>query len=405
VEGVAGVHERLPPSPSCWKAWTDLFWSGAGPALPPLRPRPHYLSPGSEKRIDSHPDLGDIHEFILPAGVVTQALGRDELVVYDVRGPRLRNITGIFAALPRESGLPLRVDAASPLTSYLLGPEWYKSDGDHRWMPQRATLRMAAPSAAGQKLYLRGECPEEQLRAGPLPITVTVNGAAPLLTPGRTIRTVLPARWLVGKPGAGHRGSRTSPEAGQLTWSGGSLIPATQHRRQFLSRTIFLPSIRCMSAAPSRRIGGAPAYDLLIAAVASSIHLRISRPMCHPGKVARVAANIAESSDAGKMIDAGTAGLVVHVRWRRPRCYPLIRTQGATTWSMQVQQELTFPCSAIRGARGGFTPCSSSVVDQSIVRRQSVWRIADLRYAKLAIRTIEQNRDVIRVNRLREHRR
>jgi hypothetical protein len=98
-------------------------------------------------------------------------------VVYDVRGPRLRNITTVYAALPRDSGgLPLRVDAASPLTSYLLGPEWYPSDGDHRWMPRRASLRMGAPPTRGQKLYLHGSCPDEQLKDGPLPVTVTVDG-------------------------------------------------------------------------------------------------------------------------------------------------------------------------------------------------------------------------------------
>src|ERR1019366_9481363 len=86
-----------------------------------------------------------------------------------------RNITAIYAALPRESGLPLLVDPTSPLSSYLLGPEWYPSDGDHRWMPRRAALRMGAPSSPGRKLYLRGSCPDELLKAGPLPVTVTVE--------------------------------------------------------------------------------------------------------------------------------------------------------------------------------------------------------------------------------------
>jgi hypothetical protein len=99
-------------------------------------------------------------------------------VVYDARGSRLRNITAIYAAMPRETRLPRRVDAASPLTSYLLGPEWYASDGDHRWIPRRATLRLGGPSAAGQKLNLTGQCPNEQLRNGPLPIAVTVDGSA-----------------------------------------------------------------------------------------------------------------------------------------------------------------------------------------------------------------------------------
>ena len=81
-----------------------------------------YLAPGAEKHIDAHPDVGDINQYILPGDVVTQALKREELVVYDVSGPRLRNITQAYAERPRDTSLPLRVDAASPLTSHLPGP-------------------------------------------------------------------------------------------------------------------------------------------------------------------------------------------------------------------------------------------------------------------------------------------
>jgi hypothetical protein len=35
---------------------------------------------------------------------------------------------------------------------------------------------MGAPSTPGQKLYLRGDCPDEQLKEGPLPVTATVEG-------------------------------------------------------------------------------------------------------------------------------------------------------------------------------------------------------------------------------------
>jgi hypothetical protein len=178
VEGVAGIHERHPSKSILLEGVdTDLFWNGVLDRPFRLFGLDHiYLTPGSEKRIDSHPDLGNIDDYILPAGVVAQGLKREELVVYDVRGPRLHNITDVYVAMPRETKLPLRVDAASPLTSYLLGPEWYESDGDHRWMPRHAGLRIGAPSARGQKLYLRGHCPDEQLRKGPLPITVTVEG-------------------------------------------------------------------------------------------------------------------------------------------------------------------------------------------------------------------------------------
>ena len=94
-------------------------------------------------------------------------------MVYDVRGPRLRNITSTYT-VPRDLRLPARVDAASPLMEGLLGPEWYPADSGVRWMARRATLRMGA----GRKLYLRGICPDEQLRAGPLTVSVTAGGVA-----------------------------------------------------------------------------------------------------------------------------------------------------------------------------------------------------------------------------------
>jgi len=178
VEGVARAHELHPTQTIMLDgADTTLFWNG-------ILDRPFrligidrlYLTPGSEQHIDAHPDLGDVREFVLPPDVAAKALDRDELVVYDARGPRLRNITSEYAGAPRDLGPPQRVDIASPLAAPLLGPEWYQPDGNHRWMPKRATVRIAGPSAAGQKLHLSGYCPAEQLRSGPLTISIAVDG-------------------------------------------------------------------------------------------------------------------------------------------------------------------------------------------------------------------------------------
>jgi len=62
-------------------------------------------------------------------------------------------------------------------------------------MPKRASLHMAGPAAAGQKLYLRGHYPPEQLRSGPLTVSVTVNSAplAPVtLTSGGDFELAFP---------------------------------------------------------------------------------------------------------------------------------------------------------------------------------------------------------------------
>ena len=182
VEGVAQAHELHPAKSILLEGIdSDLFWNAILDRPFRLIGLDHvYLTPGSERRIEAHPELGNVADYVLPPGAVDQALKADAVVVYDVRGPRLRNITSLYAALPRETRLPSRVDLASPLTQYLLGPEWYPADGDHRWMPKRATLRMAGPAAEGQKLHLAGQCPPEQLRNGPLPLAVTVEGGPPL---------------------------------------------------------------------------------------------------------------------------------------------------------------------------------------------------------------------------------
>jgi hypothetical protein len=178
VEGVAAAHELHPGKAILLTGVdTELFWHG-------MRDRPFrlagveqvYLAPGSQRTIEARPDSVTVGDFVLPADAVMHALGREALVVYDASGPRLRAITASYAVPPGSEGAPARIDAANPLLGYLLGPEWYPVDGDHRWMPARATLRMGAPQAPGKSLYLAGVCPEGNLQAGPLPVVVSVNG-------------------------------------------------------------------------------------------------------------------------------------------------------------------------------------------------------------------------------------
>jgi hypothetical protein len=177
VEGVAGAHERHPAQAILLDGVdTELFWNA-------MLDRPFrllglhdvYLAPGSERSITAYPERGNISEFVAPAFAVSGAIQRGELVVYDARSPRLRNITSSYT-VPRDLRLPARVDAGSPLMEGLLGREWYPADGGVRWMARRASLRIAAPDSAGRKLYLRGICPEEQMRAGSLAVTVTAGG-------------------------------------------------------------------------------------------------------------------------------------------------------------------------------------------------------------------------------------
>lgn len=179
VEGVARAHELHPGQTVALDGVdTQLFYNA-------ILERPFrlldidrvYLTPESERQIELHPILGDIGEFVLPADEVAKELDNDQIVVYDVRGPLLRNITTAYARQPRGPGEPHRVDVGSAFAQSLLGPEWYPLEGNHRWMPKRATLHIAGPTAAGQKLYLHGYYPAAPLRAGPLTVVATVNGS------------------------------------------------------------------------------------------------------------------------------------------------------------------------------------------------------------------------------------
>jgi hypothetical protein len=178
VEGVAGARARHPGKAILlYGADSEQFWNAIRDKVFPLVGIYNvYLAPGSEKQIVQPASWGRVEDYELAPAVVSAALDHKDLEVYDVRGPILRNITTQYAAdAPHESELPLRVGAADTLTAWLLGPEWYSLETDHRWMPRRATLRMGAPKDPGKKLYLTGHSPDI---LGPVEVTVTVDETA-----------------------------------------------------------------------------------------------------------------------------------------------------------------------------------------------------------------------------------
>jgi len=165
-----------------------------------------YLDPATASRIQAEPGRENISESFLPEEVIAYALHRGGMVVYEVAGRRLKNITRRYAG-GRETppGPPRRVDVSSPLTEYALGPAWRAREARHRWMPRRATLRLGGPRSAAERLYVSGYCPAFLLAPGPLGMTVSADGE-PLSTVSITRGDArfqfdfpLPAR-LAGRP-------------------------------------------------------------------------------------------------------------------------------------------------------------------------------------------------------------
>lgn len=192
---LTGVSHRL--------FWTTV-WDGAFAAAGVGEV---YLDPDSAARIQPLPGRSDLARHILPAELVASALKRGEVVVYEAGGPRLRNVTRIYAAGLKVSPLlpPRRVDVSNPLAAHLLGPTWYPPGDNHRWMPQRATVRLAGPRSATERLHVSGYCPAAHLLAGPLEMTVAVEGGVlstvPITRGDALFRFdfPLPAHW-VGRP-------------------------------------------------------------------------------------------------------------------------------------------------------------------------------------------------------------
>jgi len=162
-------------------AGKQLFWAGV--FHHPFRAfgvSDVYLTPGSEKYIEPHPETGPVSDFVLPSGPALHAIKNDQIVVYRVGFP-LKAITSAYdeAAIDNLSPAPpRRIDAGSPLMAYLLGPEWYDRDEGHRWMPKRATLRIGGPRSLSEKLHLKGFLAAVQVAQGALPVRVTVDGMA-----------------------------------------------------------------------------------------------------------------------------------------------------------------------------------------------------------------------------------
>ncbi len=138
-----------------------------------------YLTPQTEQELGPSGALPAVEKFILPAGPTLHGLAAGQIEVYSAGGPRLHNITSLYSQLASQTlteKYPQRVDVGVPLMAYLLGSTWYPAEGNYRWMPRRASLRMGVPRNADSKLTLSGFCPSEFTTSAPLGLTISIDG-------------------------------------------------------------------------------------------------------------------------------------------------------------------------------------------------------------------------------------
>jgi hypothetical protein len=138
-----------------------------------------YITAESARNIPQYGALARATDFMIPAPAAAQGVLNGQIEVYSVALGVPRNITSAYeftAATQSGKEFPRRVDVGVRFLGYLLGSSWYPLEDSHRWMPQRASLRMGGPRTASEQLVLTGYCPAGQVSQGPLKLLVSVNG-------------------------------------------------------------------------------------------------------------------------------------------------------------------------------------------------------------------------------------
>ncbi len=187
VAGVRGAFKGNPGKAIVLDGITPALFEDAISQSPfyPLGIDDVYLTPNERDRLLSEDDSGILSRIVLDSETLKNGILHRQVVVYSENGDHLRNstevwerrISGSSHANQRLDRLPRRVEVGNPLYAYLLGPEWFPVESSRfRWMPRRATVRIGGPESSKDRLVLQGYCPDAQLKAGVLHLSVSADG-------------------------------------------------------------------------------------------------------------------------------------------------------------------------------------------------------------------------------------
>ena len=137
------------------------------------------LAPGNERSIVAREDLGGVSPFMLSLRQAYSILNHGDARVIRFDPRQVRDVTGEYLAALRADPRATRVDsvdAGDPNAKDLLGPTWYPAEGGFRWMPKSATVKLSGPETVAQRLFITGYAPKAIVAAGPVTMTIAVNG-------------------------------------------------------------------------------------------------------------------------------------------------------------------------------------------------------------------------------------
>jgi hypothetical protein len=178
VLGVRAVHEKDPGKTIVLEGvGAELFWNGVYDH--PFRlvgASEVYLTPDTVQKIPPALEVGNVADYTLPEDRLRAELALDHAVVYHLEDGQLREITGLFKSAFLQIAVPRRIELGHPSMDSLLDASWYASEGDFRWMPKEASVRLGAPASGEGELRVEAFCAPIQIQTQPIIVWVTIDG-------------------------------------------------------------------------------------------------------------------------------------------------------------------------------------------------------------------------------------
>lgn len=157
----------------------DLFWNAMAHRAPrALGLLDVWLAPGTEGAITPHPELNDVRNYVCPREKMWERFTTGDAEVYRIRDGTPERVTDWYrqTLAVKVVGPVWWFDVIDPEQEFRLGEGWGQRQAHFRFMAQRAVVWIPGPTEAGQQLWLRGFCPGKLMEAGPVSVTVKVEG-------------------------------------------------------------------------------------------------------------------------------------------------------------------------------------------------------------------------------------
>ncbi len=138
-----------------------------------------YLAPGTESGIAARADLGGLTRFRYTNDALLTAIEKNRAIVLEAGPLNTVDITERFRRIVEAEFLAQHrnfVDVGNPMYAARLGPTWYPIENGFRWMPKVATVMIAGPKTASEKLWVSGYAAAAALASGPVTMHFRVAG-------------------------------------------------------------------------------------------------------------------------------------------------------------------------------------------------------------------------------------